>query len=201
MKCSCKRLWVIVAGLIVVLLLGVIFLAAQYWVWLGKIHEVSPGKVYRSAQLSMPQLSQGISAYKIQAILNLRKNGVGQTHYQEELKLATAKNIAYYSVPMDSYTTPSKTQLLQLVNILQTSPKPLLIHCEGGVDRAGLASAIYLIIDNQSLAAAQKQLSLHYYVIYKSSVGKLVIPFYAEWLKKNNLPSSRQNFMKWLDQP
>jgi protein tyrosine/serine phosphatase len=32
----------------------------------------------------------------------------------------------------------------RLVAVLCQAPKPILIHCEGGADRSGLASEIYL---------------------------------------------------------
>lgn len=200
MKYYSKRLLAFTKWVGLLLLLVAVFLAAQYWLWLRKAHEVYPGTLYRSAQLSTAQLSQVVQEHKILSILNLRGENSAEPWYQKELKFAADKNLSYYHLGMQSYTMPSKAQLLQLVHILQTSPKPLLVHCEGGADRTGLASAIYLILQNKSLAEAEKEYSLHYYVINKSSVGKLVIPRYAAWLKKNNFTSSQQHFLNWLAQ-
>lgn len=200
MKCKCKWSLAIAKWAGLVLLLVGLFLGGQYWFWLGKAYVVAPGALYRSAQLSISQLSRVVHEHKIQAILNLRGDNFGQSWYANERDLAAKENIVYYDLPMDSYSMPTKAQLLQLVHILQISPKPLLVHCNGGADRTGLVSAIYLILQNKPIAQAEKEYSLHYYVIHRSSVGKLVIPVYVNWLKKNNLPSSKQNFLNWLAQ-
>ncbi len=199
MKCCCKRFLTIGKWAGFILLFMVAFLGGQYWLWIRKAHEVVPGDLYRSAQLSPKQFREAIQKNKIQAVLNLRGGNSDELWYRQEREAAKHENIRYYDLPMHSYVMPTKAQLLALVQVLLTSPKPLLVHCEGGADRTGLASAIYLILQNKPLAEAEKEYSLQYYVIYGTSVGKLVIPHYAAWLKQNNLPSSKQNFLKWLE--
>lgn len=200
MSSNCKALLKIGKWLIAIFLILAIFLGLQYWFWLNRVHGVSQGQLYRSAQLSPSRLSWAIDTYKIVAVLNLRGEVKGESWYQQEREVARQKNVAYYTLPMNSYSMPSKAELLQLVQILESSPKPLLVHCEGGADRTGLAAAIYLILQNKSISEAKREYSLRYYVIHSTSVGKLVIPNYAAWLKKNNLASSKSNFLTWLNQ-
>jgi protein tyrosine/serine phosphatase len=199
---KCKRKWslLIAKWAALVLLLAGLFLGAQYWLWLSKAHEVVPGVLYRSAQLSTAQFARAVHENKIRTVLNLCGGNFSQSIYAHERALAAKENIAYYHLPLSAYEKPTKAQLLELVRILQTSQRPLLIHCNGGADRTGLASAIYLILQNKPIGQAEKQYSLHYYVIHSASVGKLVIPAYINWLQKNKLFSSKQNFLNWLSQ-
>lgn len=200
MKCVCKCTLKITKWLAFFVLLLILLIGLHYWTWLKKAHTVSSGLIYRSAQLSPTEFSQAIHQYKIRAILNLRGEHANKLWYQQERELASQDNILHYDLQMASYTKPTRAQLLQLVDILEKSPKPLLVHCEGGADRTGLASAIALILQDRPLTEAEKEYSLRFYVIHEKSVGRIVIPLYAEWLKKNNYLSSRQNFFNWLAQ-
>lgn len=47
--------------------------------------------------------------------------------------------------------------------LLKGIPKPVLIHCEGGSDRSGLASAIFMHrIRGMDIEKAEGQISLYY---------------------------------------
>jgi predicted protein tyrosine phosphatase len=50
--------------------------------------------------------------------------------------------------------------LLDLIETLETAPKPLLMHCRNGVDRSGMASAVAAMLDGQGLEAALRQTPL-----------------------------------------
>jgi protein tyrosine/serine phosphatase len=50
-----------------------------------------------------------------------------------------------------------------LVALLREAPKPMLIHCKDGADRAALASALYhLAIEGKPLAEADDELTVWY---------------------------------------
>ena len=51
----------------------------------------------------------------------------------------------------------------QILAIVHDAPKPLLIHCKSGADRAGLVSALYqYALAGAPAAEADRQLSLAY---------------------------------------
>jgi hypothetical protein len=89
-----------------------------------------------------------------------------------------------------------------LVYVLLHAQQPILLHCLGGADRTGLASAIALILDqNASLAESKTQISIRHLVLSPNSIGKLVFPYYQQWLAQNHLPHNRDNFLKWVCSP
>jgi protein tyrosine/serine phosphatase len=57
----------------------------------------------------------------------------------------------------------NEQEAMQLIAVMRDAPKPLLIHCQAGADRTGLASALYLAaIAGKSEQVAEGQLSLRY---------------------------------------
>ena len=52
----------------------------------------------------------------------------------------------YYDLPLSATRRPTRRELLQLIDLLETCSYPLLIHCKSGADRTGLASALYRLV-------------------------------------------------------
>jgi hypothetical protein len=78
--------------------------------------------------------------------------------------------------------------------------KPFLIHCEAGVDRTGLVSAIALIIEKDPpLSLIKNQFSFRYGVFpFFRSVGPVFFEYYEQWLKKNKKNHNKSNFLYWV---
>ena len=94
----------------------------------------------------------------VQAVLSLRG---AETHVgSNQLEWDTCKRIGLRLVhfPLGSRSEPSRDQVLKIMDLLETLPKPLLVHCKSGADRAGLTSAIHLIMQGESYETATKQL-------------------------------------------
>lgn len=94
----------------------------------------------------------------IVTVLSLRGN---ETHLgSNQLEWDTCKRVGLNLVhfPIGSRSEPSREQALGLIELLETLPKPLLVHCKSGADRAGLASTIHLILRGVPYETATKQL-------------------------------------------
>ena len=129
----------------------------------GNIHAVEPGVVYRSGQLDADQLQQLIDRAHIRSILNLRGANADQGWYRDEQLVAAANGVHSIPLGISANREPSMATLRQIEAAIRAAPKPLLIHCMGGADRSGLASAIYeYAVAGQSADAARGQLSLAY---------------------------------------
>lgn len=175
-------------------------LTAFYFLYFkNNIHTVIPSQVYRSAQLSPQKLDDFIKRHHIRSIVNLRGAWEEDVFYRDEIRVSKQDHVKHYDLHLESLELPTLEQLRQLVLILQTAPRPLLIHCKNGADRTGLASAIVLTLQNKlSRDEIDKQYSWRYLVISSESVGKLIFDKYNIWLDKQHLLTSKENFMRWL---
>lgn len=163
-------------------------------------HAVVPEQVYRSAQFSEQDFEKYIKKYHVRSIINLRGSNKGESWYDNEIKAVNATGINHYDVPLPVQGLPEPQQLAQLVQFIETAPRPILIHCNHGVDRTGFASAIAIILTgNPSWSAAQFQYSYFYLRIDPRSIAPSVMPHYQQWLKRNHLTHSRENFIQWVN--
>jgi protein tyrosine/serine phosphatase len=136
----------------------------------GNFHEVVPGVLYRSAQLSPAQFARHGREDGLRSVINLRGPNPGKAWYDDEVREANALGIAHFDFPMKANKVITQDQAARLIALMRDAPKPLLLHCEGGADRTGLAASLYLaaigLVDEER---AESQLSLRY--------GHLSIPY------------------------
>jgi protein tyrosine/serine phosphatase len=129
----------------------------------GNVHAVQPGQFYRSAQLDSSQFARVIRQDGIKTILNLRGAHAGAGWYDHELAVSKQFGVTHldYGISAERMVTPA--QIADLVKILRTAPRPILVHCQGGADRSGLVSALYeAVIQGKPAAQADDQLSIRY---------------------------------------
>jgi protein tyrosine/serine phosphatase len=71
--------------------------------------------------------------------------------------------VAHVDFRMSASRELTQSEAERLLAILNAADKPLLIHCQSGADRSGLAAALYLAaIARHGEAAAEDQLSIRY---------------------------------------
>ena len=129
----------------------------------GNFRTVSPGRVYRSGQLTEKQLVEYTGEYGIRSVLNLRGKNEQADWWKEEVAAANRLGLKHYDLGLSSRKEPTKEEIQELIAVLQEAPKPLLIHCFGGADRSGLVSAIYLYrFEGYPYEKARRQLSFLY---------------------------------------
>ena len=149
---------------------------------------------YRAGQPS----PYNLRAYKnkgIKAVLNLR--GFTQQSYALFEEDSCKKlGLELISIPLSSSAAPRSEKLLEIIGIMEEIPKPFVLHCKSGADRAGLVSAIYLIVQkNLSVAEAKKQLSFKYLHLDFTKTGILdyIFNVFDERLRIENI-----DFLDWL---
>lgn len=147
----------------------------------GNFHVVTPGEAYRSAQLSEGRLAKYIDAHGIRSVINLRFPNESARWYQRETTLCERLGVEHRSVPLTAFAAPTPEQVSALLTYFETLPRPVLIHCRAGADRAGVASALWKeVIDGASKEEARVQLSFRYGHISWSATGVLD-DFFAAW--------------------
>jgi protein tyrosine/serine phosphatase len=131
--------------------------------WSGNFHEVVQGELYRSAQPTMSQLQEYKTRFGIRTVVNLRGENVGSGWYRDEVAASDRLGMTLVDFKMSAKHKLSPSESARLIEIMRSAPKPLLIHCKSGIDRTGLASALYLAgVKSAGEEQAEAQLSLRY---------------------------------------
>ena len=129
----------------------------------GNFHPITPGEAYRSAQLDRDEFEYYIIKYNINSIVNLRGEHPDEPWYGEETQVCAEKNVKHYNIALSSSREPDEAAIRQLIEIFKNAPRPVLIHCQAGADRSGLAAAIWkVVVDKEPKSVAEKQLSIFY---------------------------------------
>jgi protein tyrosine phosphatase (PTP) superfamily phosphohydrolase (DUF442 family) len=129
----------------------------------GNFHPITPGKAYRSAQLDRDELEYYIGKYGISSVINLRGRQNDDISYSDEIKVCRERHIAHYDLALSAGKSPRMSSINELLAMFEKAPRPVLIHCRAGADRAGLAAALWkMVVDGATKAEAKKQLSLWY---------------------------------------
>lgn len=122
-------------------------------------HEVRPG-LWRSAQPSPADIAAAKRA-GIRTIVSLRAGAFGGDHLEREA--CAREGIHFARAIMQSRAAPMKESLEEAMALFPALEGPVLLHCKSGADRAGLGTALYLlIVDGATAAEAKAQLSLRF---------------------------------------
>jgi len=147
-----------------------VMMAASTWgyVWYiqeqGNFHVITSGEAYRSAQLDEDELRHYIQTYGIRSIINLRGKRPDKAWYQEEIAVSRELGILHFDYGgIKAIRPPSEQEVGGLLALFTSVPRPVLLHCQAGSDRSGLAAAIWKgAVDRAPISEARKQLSIRY---------------------------------------
>lgn len=129
----------------------------------GNVHTVIPGELYRAGQPRPGLLDRMERQHGIRTVLNLRGPNPGSPWYDDEVADSRRLGIRHINFRMSSKEELTPPEVRTLIAIMRDAPKPLLIHCAGGSDRTGLASAFYVAaISRGGETRAEDQLSLRF---------------------------------------
>jgi len=135
----------------------------SYILAISNFHPITPGEAYRSAQLNRNELEHYIKKHNIRSIVNLRGENRDKPWYSDEIKVSAELSVAHYDISLSSDSEPTPEDVRKLIDIFNSAPKPVLIHCFAGADRSGLVSAMWkVVVDKESKASAEKQLTIWY---------------------------------------
>jgi protein tyrosine phosphatase (PTP) superfamily phosphohydrolase (DUF442 family) len=163
---------------------------------------VIPGLIYRSGQLSDSTLRARISACHLRSVINLRGKNADARWWRHEAKICAARGVHHYDFSTDSICPPNPDELAELIPLLTSCEKPVLIHCQSGIDRTGVVSAICLFLfkPETTPASAQAQLGLSYgHLWWRDSTKhhRAFFALYEIWLERNAYQSSADRFSEW----
>ena len=167
--------------------------------------------VYRSNQPS-PARMKRLKARGIHTVLSLRGDNPLSFNVLER-EAAEREGITLVSIRLHAKRLPSPETLIELEHLFRTLDKPFLLHCKSGSDRAGFASALYLMmIENRPVAGAARQLDWrflhlkttptgvldHFFRVYDAAHQQTGISL-MDWVRSEYDPKAvTRSFKDWL---
>ena len=150
--------------------------------------EVAPG-VYRSNHPDGRRLRK-YRDMGIKAVLSLR-GSLHRAPQRIEAARCAELGMQFHLLSFSARQPPRRAALRALFHLFDTLPRPFVMHCKSGADRAGLAAALYLLDqDPANITAAKTQLSRRYLHFASSATGILdhVLDLYAKRLQQGLIP-------------
>lgn len=177
---------------------------------LYNLHWVTP-EVARSAQPYIGFYRAFLRAHGFRAIINLRGENRTRYWWQVEKRAADRLKIRHFNVRLSSRLLPARASLIELADAFERAPRPVLVKCSGGQDRASFAAAVCLLLVGGEGAqdAAKAQFAFWPYLHWPrlNQTWMQHFPAFAgenigsagfdEWLKKSYDPNA---FADWLSQ-
>ncbi len=159
------------------------------------LHEVAPG-VLRSAQPS-PRDIRRLAKRGVRTVINLRgPRDCGS--YRLEQQACEKYGVRLINFKLRSRGVPRRHQIHEAAALFRDIEYPVLIHCKSGADRAGLMSALYLLLrEGRPVEEAARQLSLRYGHFKQADTGVLDHFLHSYRAETAGGP---MDFLRWVDE-
>jgi protein tyrosine/serine phosphatase len=167
----------------------------------GNVHVVIAREVYRSGQPTAAGLEALIRRYGIRTVVNLRGENAGFDWYGEEKQTTARLGVGMVDVGLYGNVPAEADQLRLLVETLDHAPRPILVHCNSGGDRAGLASTLALLLRTEAdLPEARGQMAwwLGHNPFGHAACHDRLFDLYAEWLGQARRAHTPDLLRKWV---
>ena len=180
-------------------------------------HAVIPGKIYRSAQPNESDIRDYASEKGVKTIINLRGLCPEFGWYQDEMRTAHDLGISQEDITLSANALPSPNELRRVVEVLDRSEYPILIHCRRGADRTALVSAMALLLfTDATLGEARQQLLVRYghfrlgrtaamdkfFELYEDSLGGTdghTRERFRNWVLREYSPGPARSHLSWVE--
>ncbi len=151
---------------------------------------VDPGQLYRSGQMSAGRLENVVRERGIQTVINLRGANAGIGWYDRERGTCAQLGVSHHDLDWTMRAVPEPDSLAQLVALFERAERPILVHCQGGTHRSGVAAACYVLLEGGTPAQAHEEFGLFF---NNAPIGEVItlyevhcvdkdIPF-AQWVR------------------
>lgn len=138
------RMQRIIFALVATVIASVVGIGGSYVHWTKfnyRFLTVTEGQVYRSATMPPEILQSKVRRYGIRSVIDLRKPGDDVIAERASL---SELGVRHFSLP--SHQVPSEEVVRGFLEIMdRLEYRPVLIHCNNGIERAVLFSAIYRV--------------------------------------------------------
>lgn len=168
-------------------------------------HAVVPGRVYRCAQPSGEDLRDVIQETGARTVINLRGTSrhlddPKNAWYKAEVETTHDLNVSQEDITLSARLLPPPNELRRLIEVLDRTEYPVVLHCKQGADRTGLAAGVYLLLHTDATPAqARRQLWPRYGHVSLGPTARIddFFDLYEAWLAEQGAAHSPEKFRFW----
>lgn len=187
------------------LLIFLALLPLAGWAWYvwggGNFHVVADARLYRCSQPKPERLKKLAQDHNIRTVINLRGCCDPVAWYRNEARAVQELGISLEDIPFSAMRLPPPTALAHLVQLFDEAQEPLLIHCHQGIDRTGMACALWLLLKTDTpLEVAARQLGPYYghFPVGRTWWLDEFLANYRDWLAANQTTHTPEVLRDWL---
>lgn len=157
-------------------------------------HWVSP--IMARSNNPLPYHLRWAAARGIRTVINLR-GGNPSNWYYLEAEACRRLGLTLVNFPVRSRDVPDKATIHGARALFESIEYPALMHCKSGADRAGLMSALYLLVrEGRPLEQATSHLTFWYGHVKQGKTG--MIDHFFECYRREGRERGMA-FMDWVD--
>jgi protein tyrosine phosphatase (PTP) superfamily phosphohydrolase (DUF442 family) len=123
----------------------------------GNVRTVEAGRLYRCGQAPPEVVARAIDERGIRTVVNLRGADPDADWWREERAAVEAAGGAHIDLDWTKDALPPPDSLATLVALYEEARAPMLIHCQGGTHRTGVAAAVWVLMRGGTPDDARRQ--------------------------------------------
>jgi hypothetical protein len=185
---------------------GMLVVAGVWWsrvfLWGHNFYEEIPGQLYRSARLSGPALAALIEEKRLRTVVTFLNGPERSNWYTAQRRVCRAHGVALEAINMRADRLPTRAALVRVVELLDHSPRPLLVQEHRGIDQNALTTAVAQLLAGLPPQQALRQFDLKYFQFdgpEYSPLGQVLLS-YQSWLSAQHWPHTPERFRAWATQ-
>jgi hypothetical protein len=191
-------------GWVATLALAALLLAGGAWYYRvfffgNNLHEAISGQLYRSGRLSTTDLDDLIRRSRLRTVITFTGGSVKHTWFVAQKRVCQAHQVELVPINLPADRPPERAAINQLLDVLATSPRPILVQGNRGLDQSGFAAAAAALLAGAPPRVALLQFGLKYGQFggaEHSRLGRALLG-YQEWLEDHRWPHTPARFRTW----
>ena len=137
---------------------------------------------------------RGLAAAGVRTVIDLRAGD----HVARSTSAAEEAGLTVLRVPIEDGSSPTADDIARFVDLVQSSPGPVFVHCNAGVGRTGSVVASYLVATGQEKAGSALWRSL---AVGPPSLEQVTYMARLEGTRPSSVPGVVVAVSRMLDAP
>ena len=190
--------WMTAVGVVLLLAAGAAW-SARVFVFGRNLYAEVPGRLYRSARLGPGDLDALIGRAGLKSVITFTGGGDRHPWFVGQGRVCAARHVELHAVPLPAGVAPTRATLIRLLDLLDRSPRPVLVQGYRGTDQVAFAAAVVRLLDGSPPAEALRQFDLKYGQFggaEHSALGRVLLG-YRDWLDSHHRPHTADRLRGW----